>query len=141
MVSPRIKNAIVGAAAGGLLFGRNGALVGASLGGIGNLGFFKGGRKRSYKYSLGRSRTSRRSRSLRRSSSRTYRKKTLKGGSKKSHWIQNAISKSKHTGQFTRKALKHKMTAEKFASHVLSHKNEFDLTTRRQAQFLVNIRK
>jgi hypothetical protein len=46
--SPRFKNALTNAAIGGLLFGRNGALLGAAIGGIGNKGFFHGGSKRRY---------------------------------------------------------------------------------------------
>jgi hypothetical protein len=32
------------------------------------------------------------------------------------------------------------MSAEQFANYVISHKSEFDLRTRREAQFLINIR-
>ena len=44
----RVKNAAVGYLVGRSLGGNNGGLVGAAFGGIGNLGFFKGGKKRSY---------------------------------------------------------------------------------------------
>lgn len=45
----RLKNAAVGLALGSLLFGTRGAVAGAAIGGIGNVGFFKGGRKNIYK--------------------------------------------------------------------------------------------
>ena len=161
MVSPRIKNAVVGAAAGGLLFGRTGALVGASLGGIGNIGFFKGGKRcrggmhqynrglsglrgtrcgskcmqRTYTNDLYRSRSPSQRRML--LNSRKYSADML-GGSR--NWIQAAVKKSKHKGLFTKKASKYNMSAESFANYVLSHKSDFDLRTRREAQFLVNIR-
>lgn len=42
----RIKNAGVGYLVGRTLGGNNGGLIGAALGGIGNVGFFKGGKAR-----------------------------------------------------------------------------------------------
>ena len=47
----RIKNAAVGFLVGNALAGRNGGLVGLGVGGIGNVGFFKGGKKPRSKHS------------------------------------------------------------------------------------------
>ena len=68
-------------------------------------------------------------------------KSRLKGGSKKkSSWIQGVVSHM-HQGLFTEKAMKYGMKPEEFANKVLSSPNNFDLKTRREAQFLVNIRR
>jgi hypothetical protein len=44
-LSSRVKNALANGAIGGLLLGRSGAIAGAALGGIGNVGFFKDRRR------------------------------------------------------------------------------------------------
>jgi len=41
----RLKNAGVGYLVGNALGGRNGGLLGAAVGGVGNVGFFRGGSK------------------------------------------------------------------------------------------------
>jgi hypothetical protein len=64
---------------------------------------------------------------------------SVKGGRKKK-WIQEAVSKMKH-GAFTKEALKHKMTPEEFADEVMANPEKYSKTTKKRAQFLINIRK
>ena len=54
-------------------------------------------------------------------------------------WIQDVVSKMK-TGAFTQQALRKHMTPEEFATEVKKHPKQFQLKTRRRAQFLKNIR-
>lgn len=46
--------------------------------------------------------------------------------------------KPAHKGDFTEKAKKRGMTVQQFAAYVLSHKDKFDVTTVRQANFARN---
>ena len=55
-------------------------------------------------------------------------------------FIQEVVSKMKK-GTFTEEAAKHKMNVEAFADEVKAHPDKYSLTTRRRAQFLINIRK
>jgi hypothetical protein len=57
----------------------------------------------------------------------------------KSQFIQDVTSHMK-TGAFTKQAKKAGMETEEFADYVLKHPDFFTVTTRRRAQFLVNIR-
>ena len=58
----------------------------------------------------------------------------------KEKWIQTVVSSpSFHRGAFTKQALQHKMTARQFMNEVLSHPDNYDITTRRRAQFMANI--
>jgi hypothetical protein len=59
---------------------------------------------------------------------------------KETRFIQDVVAGMKH-GAFTKQAQKHKMGVEDFADHVLANPDFFTMTTRRRAQFLVNIRK
>jgi hypothetical protein len=59
---------------------------------------------------------------------------------KETRFIQDVVAGMKH-GAFTKQAQKHKMGVEEFADYVLEHPDFFTVTTRRRAQFLVNIRK
>lgn len=65
-------------------------------------------------------------------------KKTRKGQDK---WIQSVVEspKFKH-GAFTKKATAAGHSVQEHVKHVLSHPENFDVTTRRQAQFLANVR-
>jgi len=73
------------------------------------------------------------------SSSSSSDEESVKGGRKKK-WIQEAVSKMKH-GAFTKEALKHKMTPEEFADEVMANPEKYSKTTKKRAQFLINIRK
>lgn len=46
--------------------------------------------------------------------------------------------KPSHEGLFTEKAKRHNMGVQEFATYVLSHKNEFDIATIKQANFAKN---
>lgn len=59
--------------------------------------------------------------------------------SDKPRFIQDVTSHMK-TGAFTKQAKKAGMETEEFADYVLEHPDFFTITTRRRAQFLVNIR-
>lgn len=59
---------------------------------------------------------------------------------KETRFIQDVVAGMKQ-GAFTKQAQKHKMGVEEFADYVLSNPDFFTMTTRRRAQFLVNIRK
>jgi hypothetical protein len=58
--SPNAKNALADAAIGGVLFGPKGAFLGAAVGGLGNKGFFHGGRSKSSRRTLRSLRSSKR---------------------------------------------------------------------------------
>jgi len=59
----------------------------------------------------------------------------------KSHkWIQEAMKHIKH-GAFTREAARHHERPMAYAKEVLAHPTEHTLTTRRRAQFLMNIQR
>lgn len=69
--------------------------------------------------------------------------KRAKGGQADETWMQDAeeeMEREGTVGLFTKKAEQHKMTTVEFAKEVLKKKNkdEFDLKTRRQAQFMKN---
>ncbi len=49
--------------------------------------------------------------------------------------------KKSHAGLFTKKAKKSKMSVQEFASHVLSHRGQYDNGTLLQAQFAKNASK
>jgi hypothetical protein len=55
-------------------------------------------------------------------------------------FIKDVVAHMK-VGAFTKEAKRHKMGVEQFADEVLSHPKKYKLTTRRRAQFLVNIRR
>ena len=55
-------------------------------------------------------------------------------------WIQEVVeSPSFHKGAFTAKAKRHGMTTVDFMRKVLGHPDEYDVHTRRQAQFMKNV--
>lgn len=57
-------------------------------------------------------------------------------------FAQEVISSPKFKkGAMTKEAKKHGETALEFAKEVLAHPEKHDLTTRRRAQFLINIQK
>lgn len=55
-------------------------------------------------------------------------------------WIQEVVKNMKK-GVFTKQALKQGETPEEYATDVLKHPKKHTLTTRRRAQFLMNIKK
>ena len=55
-------------------------------------------------------------------------------------WIQEAMKHVKH-GAFTREAKAAGSTPLPYAKQVLAHPKEHSLTTRRRAQFLMNIQR
>ena len=57
-------------------------------------------------------------------------------------WIQEVVeSPSFKKGDFTRKADEHKMSTKDFMREVLYHPEDYDVHTRRQAQFMKNIQR
>ena len=59
---------------------------------------------------------------------------------KPNKWIQEAMKHIKH-GAFTREASRHHERPMAYAKEVLAHPTEHSLTTRRRAQFLMNIQR
>jgi hypothetical protein len=60
----------------------------------------------------------------------------------KGHWIQAVVeSPSFKKGAFTKKARKAGYKTKSYMSEVIRHPDDFDPTTRRQAQFMKNILK
>jgi hypothetical protein len=56
-----------------------------------------------------------------------------------SRWIQEVVeSPTFHKGAFTAKAKKHNMTTKDFMHKVLENPDQYDIHTRRQAQFMKN---
>jgi hypothetical protein len=54
-------------------------------------------------------------------------------------WIQEVVESPKfHKGAFTAKAERHGMTTVEMMKKVLGHPDEYDIHTRRQAQFMKN---
>jgi len=66
-------------------------------------------------------------------------KKEKKGGRRTRKWIQGVVKKMKK-GTFTREALRHHMTPERYADAVLAHPKKHTLRTRRRALFLRTVR-
>jgi hypothetical protein len=64
----------------------------------------------------------------------------MDGGKKPKKWIQKVVADMKK-GAFTKQALRHKMTPDEFAKEVMAHPDKYTLTTRRRANFLINIEK
>jgi len=64
---------------------------------------------------------------------------SLSGGKSRRNWVSKAVSKSKHTGEFSLKAAKNGLTSQQYACKVLQSPSKHDLRTRRQAQFYKNI--
>ena len=57
-------------------------------------------------------------------------------------WIQDVVSSpSFKKGAFTKQAKAKGATAKEFMHEVLSHPDQYDLTTRKRAQFMKNIQK
>lgn len=66
------------------------------------------------------------------------------GGGKKDtkKWIQAVVSSpSFKEGAFTRQAKSHKMTPQQFAKEVVAHPDKYTTTTRRRAQFVLNVKR
>ena len=60
----------------------------------------------------------------------------------KGHWIQSVVENpSFKKGAFTKKAKKAHYKTERFMKEVLHNPDDFDETTKRQAQFMKNILK
>lgn len=60
-------------------------------------------------------------------------------GKKPKKWIQK-VTEDMKKGAFTKQALRAGMTPEEFADAVMKHPEKHTLTTRRRAQFLINLR-
>lgn len=59
---------------------------------------------------------------------------------KSNMWIQEAMKHIKH-GAFTAQAARHGKKPMAYAKEVLAHPTEHTVTTRRRAQFLMNIQR
>ena len=59
-------------------------------------------------------------------------------GGSKAQWIQEVVKHMKR-GSFTKQAKRAGLDPEAFAKHVISHPKDFTATTRKRAQFVVNI--
>lgn len=66
----------------------------------------------------------------------------LKALNDKGHWIQSVVeSPSFKKGAFSKKAKKAHVKTKMYMQEVLFHPEDFDPTTRKQAQFMKNILK
>ena len=70
----------------------------------------------------------------------TKKRRAAAAAKPKKKFIQEVVSTMKK-GTFTAEAAKHKMNVEAFADEVRAHPEKYSMTTRRRAQFLINIRK